>query len=227
MVKTIPIPGFSEPFSSLSHLLGAFLFVVLSVPLLRRGVGRTDRFISLLVFCFGAIFLLSMSGVYHMLEPSGTPRYVLRRLDHAAIFVLIACTFTPTHVILFRGWGRRGVLLLIWAIAIIGITLKSIYFDLVPPYLGITLYLGMGWIGLGTGIALWRRHGFDFIQCLWWGGVAYSVGGILEIMKWPVLIPGVLQSHEIFHVAVLIGLGFHWAFVYQIADGRLSEEPDA
>jgi len=225
MADMIPIPGFADPFSSLSHLLGAVLFAGLTVPLVRRGAGNAGRVASLLVFCFGAVFLLSISGVYHLLDPNGTARLVLRRLDHAAIFVLIASSFTPVHVILFRGWSRWGVLLVIWAIAITGITLKSIFFDLVPPYLGLMLYLGMGWIGLGTGVALWRRYGFKFMQCILWGGLAYSIGGVLEILRWPVLIPGVFQSHEIFHVAVLLGLGFHWTFVYQIADGKTPLEP--
>ena len=59
------------------------------------------------------------------------------------------------------------------------------------------------------------------MQSLLWGGVAYSVGSVLGSSTWPVLIHGVIQGHEIFHVAVLIGLGFHWAFIYQIADGHI------
>lgn len=221
MADIIPIPGFSEPFSSLSHLLGAGVFAVLSVLLLRRGRGRRWRVVSLAVFSFGAVFLLSMSGVYHLLGPNGIAREVMRRLDHAAIFVLIACSFTPIHTIMFRGWGRWGMLLLIWTIAVVGITLKMVFFDAVYSSMNLTLYLGMGWLGLFSGIALWNRYGFQFVQAVLWGGVAYSVGAIMSAINWPVLVTGVVQGHEIFHVAVLIGLGFHWAFIYQIADGHV------
>jgi predicted membrane channel-forming protein YqfA (hemolysin III family) len=48
------------------------------------------------------------------------------------------------------------------------------------------------------------------------------VGAVLDILRWPVLVPGVIQWHEVFHVAVLVGLAFHWAFIYHIADGRLA-----
>jgi len=217
-----PIPGFSEPFSSLSHLAGAGLFLLLSIFLVRRGRDDTGRVISLVIFSIGSILLLSISGVYHLLDPQGAARKVLQVLDHACIFILIACSFTPIHYILFRGWGRWGALALIWTIAVAAITLKILYFKTMPDALSLSLYLGMGWIGLGSGIALWRRFGFHFVEPILWGGIAYSIGAVLEFMHWPVLIPGVVHWHEVFHVAVLIGLGFHWAFTYAIADGRLA-----
>lgn len=225
MGETISIPGFAEPFSSLSHLLGALFFAVLSIPLLWRGRGNVARTTSLLVFCLGAVFLLSVSGVYHLLDPNGNARPIMRRLDHAAIFVLIACSFVPGHVILFRGWRRWGILAIVWTYAVVAITVKVLYFDQIPPRLGLAMYLAMGWIGLYSGTALYRRFGFTFILPIFWGGVAYTVGAVLESLHWPVLVPGVVQWHEVFHVAVLLGLGFHWAFVYQIADGRIEPFP--
>jgi channel protein (hemolysin III family) len=206
----------------LSHLLGAGLFLVLSVFLIRRGRGDRLRVASLAVFAVGSVFLLSISGVYHLLDPKGTPRYVLQVLDHDAIFILIAASFTPVHVILFHRVGRWGVLTLVWLYAYTAIALKTIYFQSLPTAVGLSLYLGMGWIGAYTGISIWRRFSFRFMEPILWGGIAYSIGAVLEFMKWPVLWPGVVQSHEVFHVAVLIGLSFHWSFIYTIADGRLT-----
>jgi len=216
------IPGFSDPFSSLSHLAGAGLFAILSILLIRRGAGNAARVASLVVFSIGSVLLLSISGVYHLVDHDGLPRQVLKVLDHACIFVLIACSFTPPHVILFRGVGRWGMLLLVWGFAVTAITLKIIFFNTMPEALSLGLYLGMGWLGVISGTALWRRFGFKFVEPLLWGGVAYSIGAVLDFLAWPVLIPGVIQWHEVFHVAVLLGLGFHWAFIWAIADGRLS-----
>ncbi len=157
-----------------------------------------------------------------MLDPTGSARRVMKVIDHAAIFVLIASTFTPVHVILFWRWGRWGVLALVWGFAVTAISIKTIYFYTMPTELGLSLYLGMGWIGAYTGLSIWKRFGFRFMQPMLWGGVAYSIGAVMEFLHWPTLIPGVIQWHEVFHVAVLIGLGFHWAFIYTIADGRLS-----
>jgi channel protein (hemolysin III family) len=83
----------------------------------------------------------------------------------------------------------------------------------------------MGWLGLASGIALARRFSFPFVAPILWGGIAYSIGAVLDALHWPILVPGVVQWHEVFHVAVLMGLAFHWAFIYSIADGRLAPPP--
>ncbi len=221
-LKIYPIPGFSDPVSSLTHLVGAAVFFCLAPFLLYRGRGSTNRLVCLGVFAFSTVFLLSMSGVYHLLDVGGPARVVLQRLDHGAIFVLIAGSFTPTHGILFRGAWRWAPLVLIWLAAIVGVTLKTIFFDDMAEWLGLMFYLGMGWVGTISGLELWRRHGLAFIRPLIWGGLAYTAGGVLEFLEWPVLIPGVVGPHELFHVGVLIGVSMHWKFVAQFASG---EEP--
>jgi channel protein (hemolysin III family) len=223
MVNIISIPGFADPFSSMSHLFGAVLFTVFSGFLLHRGRGDAMRMASLAVFCFGTVFLLTASGVTHLVTRDGTAYSVMRRVDHAAIFALIACSFTPMHVILFQGRQRWIVLILVWLIAILGIAIKTVYFDLIPPAVGTAIYIGMGWIGLASWLAVVKEYGFQFAQPIMWGGLAYTIGGVLDSLHWPVLISGIVQWHEVFHVAVLIGLGCHWAFVYTIANRPLPQ----
>lgn len=220
MIPTIPIPGFHDPFSSLSHLIGAGICAVLAVPLLRRGWGDPLRVAALAVYAFSCVFLLSMSGVYHLLPKGETARdEVLARLDHGAIFVLIAGTFTPIHVIAFHGRGRWLPLVVLWSMAATAIPLKMVYFEEFPESLGLAIYLGMGWLGAGTGAVLWLRYGAAFMRPMVWGGIAYTVGAVLEFLKWPEVIPGVIGPHELFHVAVLFGVGFFWWFVWRIAPG--------
>jgi channel protein (hemolysin III family) len=221
------LPGFHDPVSAMSHLFAAPVFLVLSYYLLRRGRGNTARLIFLGIFAFASVFLLSMSGVYHMMESGGTARLVMERLDHSAIFFLIAGTFTPAHGILFRGWARWGPLLLIWACAITGITLKAIFFDDLDEGLGLSLFLGLGWIGMVSAGVLWQRYGVAFVWPLLLGAVFYTVGAVLEYLTWPVIIPGVVEAHEMFHLAVLAGLAFHWEFVFQFASGTVAQPPHA
>lgn len=213
------LPGISDPFSVISHLLGALIFLVLGILLVRRGRGSLSRQIYLGVYAFACVFLLATSGVYHMMERGGAARLVMGRLDHSAIFVLIAGTFTPVHGLLFRGWLRWLPLLLIWAAAIAGITLKSIYFDSLSEWLGLSFYLALGWLGAISGTLVARRYGFRFVEPLLWGGIAYSVGAIMEFCRWPIVITGVVHSHEMFHLAVLIGAFFQWLFIWQFAAG--------
>lgn len=183
------------------------------------------RVLSLCIFAFSAVLLLSMSGVFHLL-PSGTPaRAVLRRLDHAAIFILIAGTYTPIHTILFRGGWRWGMLLLVWSIAVASVTLKTIFFASVPDWLGLTLYVGMGWIGLFSMIKLASTRGVRFIFPLVAGGIVYTVGAIIELANIRPLVASVIRAHELFHIAVLGGLALHWRFVTIIASTRFT--PDA
>ena len=215
----LSIPGFSDPVSSLSHLAGALVFAVLAISLIARGRGDARRVFSLAVFAFSCVLLLSLSGVYHLLSHDTAARSVLMRLDHAAIFVLIAGSFTPVHAILLRARWHRTLLLGIWLAAFAGLTLKTVYFATLPAWLGLAMYLGLGWLGVISIAALARRHGLRFVLPLVWGGLAYTIGAVVEHVHWPVIVPGIVGPHELFHLAVLAGISFHWAFIRGIASG--------
>jgi len=215
----LSIPGFSDPVSSLTHLAGALVFAILGGFLIARGRGEAQRVISLTVFVFSCVLLLSLSGVYHLLTPETAARGVLARLDHAAIFVLIAGSFTPVHVILLRDRWQWHLLAWIWAAAIAGLTLKTVYFNTMPAWLGLLMYLGLGWLGLISTIALARRFGVRFVLPLVWGALAYTIGAVAEFLAWPVLVRGIVGPHEVFHLAVLAGVSFHWSFIRGIAAG--------
>ncbi|MBL4846426.1 MAG: hemolysin III family protein [Planctomycetes bacterium] len=218
-MQPIPIPGFSDPVASISHLLAACVFVVLSYWLVKKGLTRKGRFLTLAQFAFACVFLLSVSGVYHSLTPGTTARAVMQRMDHAAIFTLIAASATAPHMILFRGIWRWGMVALLWSIAITGLTLKTIYFNDLPEWIGVGLYLGMGWLGILTVGKLWQHHR-PLVGLLIAGGLAYTVGALCELAEWPILIDGVFGPHELFHLAVIAGVALHWRFVLAFADGR-------
>lgn len=223
-MEIFPIPGFSEPFSSISHLIGCALAFYGAYSLFKRGRGNTARQISLLIFSFGLIFQFSMSGVYHLLKPGLTPRYVLQVLDHAAIFVLIAGTFTPIHIILFRRFLRWGIIGLVWTVAITGIVLTSVFFDTIPEWMNLSFYIGLGWVGAITFWYLLRNYGYKNNVAIILGGLAYTSGAVLEFLRWPIVIPGVLGPHEIFHILVLVGAFCHWKFIYGFANAPISAE---
>lgn len=217
-IDAFPIPGFREPLSCFTHLLAAPVFAVLGYFLVRRGRGSRCRMTSLAIMAFSSVFLLSMSAVYHLLGP-GAGRYVMRQLDVAGVFALIAGTVTPVHAILFRGFNRWAPLLLVWSAAATGITLRTIFAESLPSGIGTAIFLVLGWGGLISCILLWRRYGFLFVQPLLAGGVAYTLGAIILGLNGPTLLSGVVGAHELWHVAVLVGLGFHWKFVFGFADG--------
>lgn len=217
-IDVFTIPGFQQPVSCLTHLLAAPVFGILSFYLVRQGRGSWSRTASLAVMAFSSVFLLSMSAVYHLLGP-GTARYVMGQLDIAGVFTLIAGTVTPVHAILFTGFNRWAPLLLIWSAAAAGITLRVVFSAGLSFGAGNAIFLLLGWGGLISCILLWRRYGFSFVKPLLWGGVAYTLGVIVLGLNWPTLIPRVVGAHEVWHVAVLVGLGLHWKFVFQFAHG--------
>ena len=217
-IDALSIPGFREPVNCFTHLVAAVVFAILSFYLIRRGRGSWIRMTSLAVMAFASIFLLSMSAVYHLLW-AGTGRDVMRQLDIAGVFVLIAGTMTPVHAILEKGVVRWAALVLVWSTAITGITLTTVFSKSLPSGVGIGIFLLFGWGGLISFIILWMRYGWSFVKPLLWGGVAYTLGAISLGLNWPILIPRVIGAHEMWHVAVLVGLSLHWKFVFQFASG--------
>lgn len=203
----------ADPVSTATHLAGAIAAAVLAWPTARRGVTKAAR-VALLIFAASAITLMLASATFHAL-PEGPARDLFRQLDHAAIFVLIAGTFTPLHTILFRGVLRWGVLAFIWTAAAAGVALKTVFFDDIPNGLGVGAYVAMGWVGALTMGVLLRRHSVRYVSPLVLGGLAYTVGALCELTNEPTLIEGVVGPHEVFHLAVLVGLGSMWLFIWR------------
>lgn len=217
MAPPISAFGLTDPAGSLTHLIGAVVFLILGIRLVRSSLWSRPRWISLAVFASSAVLLLLASGLFHAM-PSDTPiRALFQRIDHSAIFILIAGTFTPIHVILFKGVLRWGVLVPVWIGACVGILLKVMYFESTPEWLGVTIYLVMGWAGVIAMYKAWRMFNLRFVSPLILGGLAYTVGALCELTGEPTLIEGVIRSHEVFHLAVLVGLGSMWGFITRLS----------
>jgi len=216
-VRVHSLLGICEPVSCFSHLFGALIFALLACFLIPRVSSGRKATVSLVIFSVATVLLLSISGVYHLLSHGGVARMVMQRIDHAAIFVLIAGTFTPVHILLFEGFWNWGVTTFVWLCAATGISLKSIFFSSIPSWLGLSFYLFLGWFGLVSGILLYRRYGLKFVIPLLFGALAYTLGALVDFADRPMLVEGVIGPHELFHFAVLLGISYHWLFVYQTA----------
>ena len=224
-METNAVLGFQDPISSLTHLLGAVAVVLLLVKLFRKG-GLARRYpVPIIIYAVACIFLLSMSGIYHLLPRDTTSRYVLRILDHAGIFLLIAGTLIAVHEVLFSGLMKWGVILVASAIAALGITFGTIYFDDLPTYMTHSIFIAFGWLGLVSIIGIWRLKNTLSIKYLVYGGLAYTIGAVIDWIQYPVIIPGYFRPHEIFHLAVLLGVTLHWLFLIdaiKIVDNKTS-----
>jgi hemolysin III len=204
---------FRNPVSSLTHL-GWCLWAVWVTGILWK-LARGDRWRRLSVGCFGLsmVLLYGASGTYHAI-PRSEEWLVeqFRKLDHSAIYVLIAGTGTPVFTVLLRGRLRVWMLSLVWALAAVGVACKWLL--PAPPYaLTVALYVAMGWLGLIPAYALFRVVGLRGLSLVFLGGVLYTAGAVCDATEWPVLLPGVVGYHEMLHVFDMGGTLVHVLFV--------------
>ena len=136
----------------------------------------------------------------------------LRKLDHSAIYLLIAGTYTPICVHFFTGFWRWGILAVVWSLALAGITLKLFIIRL-PRGVTAGIYLLMGWLAV---IALRPMLAAMPLGALAWllaGGLLFSLGALVYIFKRPNFFPGVFGFHEVWHIFVILGCLAHFILV--------------
>ncbi len=208
--------GACQPISAMSHLSGAFVALLAAVPLLRQARGSRSRFGAIAVYVTTVIATLAISGSYHWLARGCAARDLMQRLDHDAIFLLIAGTFTAVHGVLFVGPWRSRVLIFIWSCAVVGMFLQFFFLETFSGAPGLALYLGVGWVGALSIYKVGKRLGFRAARYIWLAGLVYSVGAIFEATGHPTLIARWIGPHEIFHAAVIVGVALHWAFIRRV-----------
>jgi len=221
----LPFGGLAEPFSAISHLAAAAVFLVLGCRLVWAGRGSVLRVGFLSIYAVSCVFLFAMSGLLHAIPDDRPAAEVVNRLDHGAIFVMIAGTFTGVHGVVFHGWFRWAPLMLVWVVTAAAVTLKTVFFEGFPEWLGLSFYLGLGWGVALTAIPIYLRHGPAHLAPLFCGGGLYSAGALLESDGRVMPIPGVVHAHELWHVMVIGGALLHWWFVWKIAT-ELREDED-
>jgi hemolysin III len=153
--------------------------------------------------------LFGVSALYHRPTWPQRARLWLRRLDHSAIFLLVAGTYTPFCLVL--GGGRGDTLLAVaWAGAALGI-LQSVLWVRAPKPLVAIVYVLLGWIILPVLPTLVVRLGPGAVALLAAGGLTYSLGAVVYAARRPDPFPRVFGYHEVFHALVVVAAGLHLA----------------
>jgi len=217
-VKVFPLKGLlmltklREPVSGLTHLGGALAALGGQVLLLTLAWTGVEKFISVLVYGISLVGLFSASAAYHLVNAGPRVTAILRKLDHSAIYLLIAGTYTPICVNAFTGFFRWGLLAVVWGIALIGILVKIFYMG-TPRWLSAVIYVLMGWISvLAAGQMTTALTPF----ALGWlvaGGVIYTLGAVVYATKIFNFAPGKFGFHEVWHIFVLLGALAHFVAV--------------
>lgn len=200
-----------EPFESISHAVGAALAAVGLVVLLVQAEGARQA-TAYAVYGASLVALYVASSLYHGLPVGERGRSRLRRLDHSAIFLLIAGTYTPPALLAFEpawGWSILGV---VWGLAALGILVRTALPS--PPRRLLTgLYLAMGWLAIVGVQPLLETFPLEALVWLLAGGLAYTVGAAIYAARWPDPLPEHVGYHGVWHLFVLAGSAAHYVFV--------------
>lgn len=211
--------AFKEPFNTLSHMLGVVLALAATVLLQVVTDGGALARVALALFGVSSVLLFTASTLLHAIRAGVTRETWLRRLDHGAIFLLIAGSYTPVVLIAMQpayaawGWALFGI---VWAAAVAGIVFKLFWID-APRWLSTSLYLIMGWLVVIAIVPVVRSLGGAGTGWLAAGGLFYTVGAVIYATKKPDPFPQVFGYHEIWHLFVLAGWGAHLGLAFRLA----------
>lgn len=200
-----------ERVNALTHGLGAILAVIAAIFLLKKGMGNLTnaQTAGLIIYSISMVILFLASTLYHSIE-SPKIRVFLKQLDHSAIYLLIAGTYTPFLMISLTTQKAQLLLWILWSLAALGVVFKLFFIHRFPK-VSLAAYLIMGWLALlviPDIYAALPRAGFFWLIA---GGVSYTLGTIFyAAKKYP-------YTHAIWHLFVLAGAACHcWAIYYYV-----------
>ena len=203
---------FREPVNGFTHLAGAILGALGLIALVALTADDPAKMVSMIVYGVSLILLYSASSAYHLTKGSQSLQDWLRSLDHAAIYLLIAGTYTPfCYNILSGGW-RWGMLGLVWALALVGIIYKIALRRHSHSQVSTALYVGMGWLALLILPRIIETLAPGALALLVAGGLVYTFGAVIYALRRPNFHRH-FGHHELWHLFVLGGSALHYLAV--------------
>jgi hemolysin III len=212
-MSSVALPQVKPRLRGVSHAVGALLALpVVTVCVALASPGRPT--LAAAIHGASVLFLLTASAVYHTPNWSPKVRLWLKRIDHTAIFALIAGTYTPLCLIALGDQGF-GLLTLLWGIALGG-ALQTLLWPSAPRWVKVPLYLIMGWLPMIYISEIVAAIGAGLLILVLLGGVLYTLGALAYARRWPDPIPETFGYHEIFHLCVLSALVYHYFVVWAL-----------
>ncbi|MFZ1625861.1 MAG: hemolysin III family protein [Gammaproteobacteria bacterium] len=195
---------YGERFNSISHLVGAGLAVTGSIVLITIAARLGDpwKIVSFSIYGAMLVALYVFSTVYHSVR--GRAKDILRKLDHCAIYMLIAGTYTPFALVSLRGSWGWWLLGIVWSLALIGIV-QELWLGNRTRVLSLILYVLMGWLALVAVVPLWHAltpPGFAWLLA---GGALYTGGLVFYATD-----HRLRHGHGVWHLFVVGGSGCHF-----------------
>ena len=188
--------------------------IVLGTILLAVADGTAAK-VSSAVFVASSLLLFGVSALYHRLNWGDRGRRVLKRLDHANIFLLIAGSYTPIAVLCLPEDKAVLLLSLVWGGALLGIGFRVFWIG-APRWLYVPLYVVLGWAAVMFIVDFFAANALMMTLILV-GGLLYTLGAVVYGLKRPNPFPGKFGFHEIFHTLTLLAFLCHWTAIMLVA----------
>jgi hemolysin III len=176
--------------------------LVAGIVLVALAPGDEAR-VAAVVYALTAVLLFGVSAVYHRGTWGPRATAVLRRLDHANIYLLIAGSYTPFAVLALRGDTRVAVLVCVWVGALAGVTFRVSWVS-APPWLFTPFYVLLGWVAAFVIPQLVRGAGVPAFVLVVVGGGLYTLGGLVYALRRPNPLPRWFGFHEVFHTLTVV-----------------------
>jgi hemolysin III len=165
------------------------------------------------IYTATAALLFGVSALYHRGRWSPEMRAVLRRLDHANIFLIIAGTYTPFTILLLEDRDARILLSLVWLGALTGVAFRVFWLG-APRWLYVPIYIGLGWAAVFWLPSFGSSGGATVLTLIIAGGVLYSAGAVIYALKRPNPSPRWFGFHELFHACTIAAFVCHHVGVW-------------
>ncbi len=204
-----------ELFNFYSHLAGGVAAVIGTIFLFVVAKDSVSATVTALIYGISVVFLFVASSLYHAFKKKENERSFWRKLDHLAIFFMIAGTYTPVSYFCLEDPWKWTMIITQWSLVFVGAMLQ-IFFPGAPRALKTSIYMSMGWLALLPMGQILDAMTFSQEFLLFSGGAAFTLGGIIYGIKRPRLFPGFFGFHELFHIMVLLGGSLHYAMIYRV-----------
>jgi hemolysin III len=194
-----------------SHFYALFVAIVAAVALLATSPPGLAMF-GATVYAVTLVGMFAASALYHRGNWSLPTAKRLLQLDHTAIFLLIAGTYTPIALLAMEGTARAATLTAVWLVAVAGIVFEWMPVPAPRGYVT-TVYMCLGWIGAFAFVPLYDSTGWDGVLLVAGGGLLYTIGAIVHAARKPDPWPETFGYHEIFHVFVILAALLHYCAI--------------
>ena len=194
--------------NAVSHMVGATLALISAVVLIMHGIKTKSAVVvtSFAIFGAGLVIMYTVSSIYHALH-NNKAKQVFQILDHSAIYILIAASYTPFLLLVVKSKAGYIIFFIQWLICIFGIAFKSLYVEKYVLF-STLLYIVMGWMIMFVWGDLIANISQQSLILLFIGGVLYTLGTIFYMWSW------FKYQHFIWHIFVLLGSVAHFFAVY-------------